>query len=500
MKNRSKSNWLIILIAWAALALLGAAWSIATPIGGSPDEPAHLIKAAAVARGELLGTTVKGGIRVTVPEYVAYSQVDTCFAFHANTTPNCAKSDPTSAIKLVPAVTSAGLYNPVYYAIVGWPSRIFGSSVGIYAMRIVSDLVVSFLLAIAFGFIAQWRRRTLSILGFATALTPMVLFLEGNVNPNSLEIAATLAVFVGVLTILREPSREFLASRSLLVFLSAAIAVNMRGLSLLWVAVAVLVPFILAGREQIVGLLRTRPVRLAILGTALGCVFAGVWLLSSNSLGVGESGTQSAGAPGVGTSHLAGFAWNLGSTFFYGQQVVGLFGWLDTASPAAVYFVWSLLVGAIALLGFVLLRGRTLLFAAVLIAAVLLLPPILQGIYITSGGIIWQGRYILPVFVCVMVGIAACVDDVLDLPTLLRRRLVVFVSLAWAGAQILAFATTLKRYAVGAKAGWPTILHPVWSPPGGVIPVVALFTIVTIAGAIVLWRFAVRTPVPQPVV
>jgi hypothetical protein len=66
------------------------------------------------------------------------------------------------------------------------------------------------------------------------------------------------------------------------------------------------------------------------------------------------------------------------------------------------------------------------------------------------------------------------------------------VLLAWAAAQVLAFATALKRYAVGAKLGWPAILHPVWSPPGGVVLVVVLFTLVCAASALILWRATTR--------
>ena len=147
----------------------------------------------------------------------------------------------------------------------------------------------------------------------------------------------------------------------------------------------------------------------------------------------------------------------------------------------------SLLVGALVLLCFVLLRGRALLFGGILVAALVLLPPILQGIYITSGGLIWQGRYILPVFVCVMVGIAACVSDVVTLPLLAQRRLLTTVLAAWAAGQFLAFATTLKRYAVGAKPGWPAILHPTWAPPGGVIVAILSFAIILAAAVVVLW-------------
>ena len=486
--------WRTLLVAWAILAAIGAMWSIATPIGGAPDEPAHLIKAASVVRGELVGTSVVGGQRVSVPEYIAFSEVESCFAFHPTTTPKCAPADSAKPeTRLVPAVTSAGLYNPLYYVLVGWPSLIFTNSGGIYAMRIVSDVLVALFLAISFAFVALWSRRTIPLIGILTAFTPMVFFLGGSVNPNSLEIAATLAAFTGVLTVVRLPAREFLASRMLLVFLSASVAANMRGLSLLWVAIAVVAPLILATRNSLAELLKTRAVRLALMGTALACAFAAVWLLASNSLGIGSSGsTQLGGAPGVGTSHLLGFAWNLGSTFYYGQQIVGVFGWLDTVAPAAVYFVWAMLVGTFVLFGFAVLRRRALKFVAVLVAALLLLPPILQGIYITSGGIIWQGRYILPVFVCAVVGIAAVLSEAVNIPAAILRRLALFVTLVWAAAQVLAFATTLKRYAVGTKAGWPAILHPVWAPPGGVDAVLVVSVLVFLAAGIVAWRYGRR--------
>jgi hypothetical protein len=482
--------WLTSVIAWVVLALMGAAWALATPVGGAPDDPAQLIKAAAVARGELLGASTTGGLRVTVPEYIAHSQAQACVAFHANTTAACGGHDTVSGSKLVSAVTSAGLYNPVYYAIVGWPSRFFSSDAGIYAMRIVSDIVVTFFFALCFGMIALWRRSTLPLIGLATALTPMTIFLTANVNPNSLEIAATLAAFVGMVSLIREPRSDLVVLRAAIVVTSASVAANMRGLSLLWVAVAILVPLVLGSGTQLRALLRTRAIRGAIIGTAVLCVAAAVWLLSTNSLGQAPLAANAVkGAPGVGTPHLEGFAWNLGSTFYYGEQVVGLFGWLDTPSPNFVYFVWSLLVGALVVLGAILLRSRALIFSGLLVAALLLFPPILQGIYITTGGIIWQGRYILPVFVCAMVGIAACLSDVLVLSPRISARLVPLLAALWAAAQFFAFATTLKRYAVGAKLGWPAIFDPVWSPPGGLAAIIIGFGLVVAAAAIgmALW-------------
>jgi len=472
----------VFAAAWILLALISAAWSIATPLGGSPDEPAHIIKAAAVARGELIGKTTSNGQQVRVPAYVAYEQ--TCFAFHPNVSAACATTFAGAPDRLVNASTSAGLYNPLYYALVGWPSLIFTNSAGIFAMRIVSGILVSLFLAFALGLIATWRRPTLPVIGFAVAITPMTLFLSGAVNPNSLEISATLAAFVGILTITREGNPRRLGAVSALVFVSASIAANMRGLSLLWLAVAILSPFVLLDRRRITQLLKTKAVQRAIVGTAIACAGAVAWLLRTDSLGPSSGSTGPvAHVPGMGDSAASGFIWTLSETLDYARGVVGDFGWLDTPAPDIVNVIWSLFVGGLLVFGLVFLRGRNLLLAAILFAAVVLLPAILQGIYIHSGGVIWQGRYILPLFVCLVLALGSSLGQCPQLRgPALRRLLTILVSL-WAIAQFAAFATTLKRYAVGLDSGWLTILHPRWSPPGGIVVSLGTLAIVLVACA-----------------
>src|SRR3954452_23631241 len=47
--------WLTAFVAFFALA---AAWALASPLTAVPDEPAHMIKAAATVRGQLHGTPI----------------------------------------------------------------------------------------------------------------------------------------------------------------------------------------------------------------------------------------------------------------------------------------------------------------------------------------------------------------------------------------------------------------------------------------------------------
>lgn len=484
-----RRSLLVFGLAWAGLSLLAMLWALATPIGAAPDEPAHLIKAASVVRGQLIGATGDYGQVVQVPSYIAYTHAQTCFAFDGEITADCASAVEGDPAAIVDASTTAGLYNPLYYVIVGWPSLIAADDSGIVAMRIVSGIVVSAFLAVGFALLSRWRRPLFPVLGYLAAVTPMVLFLAGTVNPNSLEIAATLAAFVAVLTVVRGTATGTGSDTGwalpVIVLVSAGVAANMRGLSLLWLAIALLAPFGLVGLDRVRELVRARWVIIALAGTAVAAIAALIWLLSSNSLGSAIDAPEAVtNAPGVGTHPLLGFAWTLSSSFLYAQEFVGLFGWLDTPAPSAVYFIWSVLAGGGLLAAFVVLRGRALLVTIALCACVVLLPAVLAAVYITEGGIVWQGRYILPLFVCLMVAVGAGLADALELGPSTARRLTWFVVVAWAAAQWLSFAWTLKRYTSGLDSGWLELLSPSWQPPGGVVLLVLAYAVALLAGGI----------------
>ena len=70
--------------AWIALSLMSIAWAFASPLGSGPDEPAHLIKAASVVRGELVGPQGDTGNIVDVPAAVAWTATQDCYRFDLN--------------------------------------------------------------------------------------------------------------------------------------------------------------------------------------------------------------------------------------------------------------------------------------------------------------------------------------------------------------------------------------------------------------------------------
>lgn len=488
-------NWRVFAASWALLTLLSFLWTLSTPIGAAPDEPAHLIKAASVVRGQFIGTPSAQGNIVSVPAYIGYTQAQTCYAFAPNEAADCIPLLAGDPMKSIEVPTSAGLYNPTYYMLVGWPSLIIGDSAGIFAMRFMSAVLSSGFLALVFAFVSRWPRRALPLIGSAVAVTPMVLFLNGTVNPNGLEIAATLAAFVGVISTVRQPENRTVGPTAVIVFASAALAANMRGLSLLWLAVALLAPVILAVPTHIAKLVRMPQLQLAAGGVATAALLAAAWLASTNFFVVAtQDPLGPVSAPGIGTSPFLGFAWTLSSTLDYALGMVGIFGWLDTPAPTIVYFIWAVLFGGLALLAFTLLRGRSLLMISTLAGALLLLPALLQGIYIVKGGVIWQGRYILPLFACLAVALGTLLSDRIYLTGRDHVRLVTIASALLGFAQFAAFATAMRRYAVGLDGGWLSLLNAQWAPPGGIWLLLTGFALAVLASYFLFARLSIGEP------
>lgn len=477
--------------AWAVFSLLSALWAWATPPSAVPDEPAHIVRAASVVRGELFGEPSKDGHIVAVPRYVADAHRLTCSAFHPELPAGCPLPAGGAPDDTVLAPTTAGLYNPLYYALVGWPTLIAHDASGIVGMRLVSALLSSLFAALAFAVVWTMRSRRLPLAAFAVAVTPMLLFLSGAVNPNAVEATATLAVFCGMLAIVLSPDPARLRGRAAVVAIAAVMAVNARGLSPLWVLVALAVPLLLADRRTLLALFR-RPAVLVTAGlVGAGTLAAVGWTLATNSLANAIAHPEEAQQfPGAGAPPLTGFSNVLVDTVEYGRGLVGLFGWLDTPAPSIVLYAWGLAVGALAVGALLVLRGRQLAVTIALIAAFVLLPPLVQAAYIHGGGMIWQGRYALPLFLCLVIGVAAVLADHPFTAGDVWRRLRVLVLVGAALGQLWAFVAALRRYAVGSAGSLRTFLFgdAAWAPVGGVLPLLVVTAAVLATATVLLLR------------
>lgn len=493
-----RGRWGVFVGAWIALAVVASAWAIATPISSGPDEPAHLVKAASVVRGELVGPQGIYGNDVDVPKYIQWTNGQTCFVFHPEKPADCAPPLNGDPGEIVTGSTTAGYNNPVYYALVGWPTLIFSNEVGIYAVRIVSGILSSAILALAFMLISTWRRPTIPLFGLTVALTPMVLYVNGIVNPSSFEISGTITAFVAMLTIVTQVDERRLRERAVILVVVSVLAMNTRTVSPLWIALAILLPLLLLGRRELVQFLRRRVVLVSAAIIAVAAALALAWTPISTRLATDAA----AGAPvptvittifpDVGKSPFFGIVKMITLTFTNAAEMIGNFGWIDTPVPATTIVIWTMLIGAILLAGFTLLRGRRAVVAALLLVALLGLPAVIQAAFITTGGYIWQGRYSLPLFAMLIVGVASLVGVTLEgrrLPASVITRLVVAVLVGFVAGQAYAFLKALRRNAIGSDTSWKQLItDPQWIPPGGVALPLAMFAVGLLAFAVVVLR------------
>jgi hypothetical protein len=491
---------------WPLLAIfvMSSGWALASPVSSIPDEPAHIVKAAAVVRGELVGAqTGDGGplLAVQVPRAIEHTNQITCFVRDITATPKCSPLIPGDANEIVSALTTAGLYNPVYYAAVGWPSLLVGGFKAVYGMRLVSALLTSVFLALAFSALSRLPRNKWATVGLAAAVTPMTLFLSGSVNPNSLEFGTTAAIAAN-LTLLLKGS---LKGRALIVpvaatTVAAALLANTKALSLLWMLVVVVAVLLLGTAAEIKSLLRRPSVWAGSAVIGLSCVYALWWVASHNSL-------ASKPFDGAGLGFDAGAEIMIDRTFLFMQGYIGQFGWLELDAPTGVMALWTAVFFAAVLAGIIYGRGRYRVATIFVSAALLLLPVLLQAVIITDQGMVWQGRYILAIFVpCLMIaGMALDNSSPRPWPAPAVPALNTLIVLL-AVSHVVTFVWVLRRYVTGLsmEIRWIEMLqNPQWQPPLGTLTAVAVFAAGTVLGALLLLRHvrtnslapAPRTPV-----
>ncbi len=433
---------------FAAFAALFGAWSLATPLFAGTDESAHSVRAAAAARGEWVGDAVLRlgwHMDYRVPEAYARTNDVGCFG------PNAAlfAKDPASIAETPVCLPSfagggrlvkVGSYEfrglPAYYSVIGLPTLLVPDGDGVYLMRLLSALGAAALAASAVASVLRRRFATAMVVGVLVALTPEVVYLAGLVNPNGLEIVATITLFATVLALAHPDDTEEDDDR---LVLRAGIA-----------------GVLLGGRARTLELWRRVDVR-RWLGVAAGVVVLhGLWIVTV-ALGYGEDRT----------GH--GLGWAVGRWDDVLRESVGVLGSNDIRLPAGVYAVWGVVaLGALGL-GLVLGTARHRLVAGTLLGLAALLAVGVDGFNLPPIGFDWQGRYGLPLVAgAVLVALDGVRRD--RVPPALAPRLPVVASVAVVallGAQLVGFVGTAHQLGLGRSSdAWPLayLFDATWDP------------------------------------
>ena len=402
--SRSLRPWVVYAVPLLFFASF-VVWSVATPVMGVPDEPAHTIKAASIWHGQLRGEVVQiESDDETVPIPISYDQVRVpasyadlpgvpgCYAANLYATPMCAP-DPGGARDIQDALTAAGPYPPLYYALVGWPSRFVGADVGTHLMRVAGAAWCAALLGVAFAALRRLVRPDLAFVAVALATTPVVHFLAGGVNPNGFEIAAAIAFWCTALAVVvaladgRRPARSTMVGY----LLSGAALALSRSLSPLFAVLILASVLVIIGWKDLLAVLRRREWWALNVILAVPMLVAVGWILTS-----GHAGTVFGARPPENRSLLTVLG---GSVDDYLYQAIALFGWKDTGPVISAILPW---IGAVLLVLAAALffggRWRLVVLAGVLVGSVAL-PVVAQWPSARSEGLAWQGRYQLPLLV-----------------------------------------------------------------------------------------------------
>lgn len=456
--------WRLTLVCWAWAFVAMFLWSIATPMWASPDSVAHGIRIHAVGHGDITGERVEGVYMTNTqaPQGLLDSATSVgCMAFLRDTPANCVKMPDPDNTQMVDYYNPAGRYIPSYYLAVGVPTAWAPLKYTWYAQNFVAAGYASLFVGMAAAAALTARNRGMALTGVVVACSPMLLWLGGIANPNSLEIAAATAMGACTLVFLREPDSWLGRAMFARAMVAASVMVLVRLIAPVWVGVWFLVFAILAGAVVWRALRRRR--NLAWMGLpVLATAVSGLWTISS-------------GVDDVTSEPALDYSWlerlelsrmrNDPDTL---HEMIGWFGWLDTPLDIRVLelYLWPAL--AIVVLAVAFLRSREVLALAFLAACTYVLPIVLQAANWNAGGQWWQGRYTLPMMVLIPITALWLASERIDLTDRLSpaRKLawllpLLLVPIAYVQAE--AFRTHLRRN-VNAGKGESALDGP-WEPP-----------------------------------
>ena len=486
------------LVTFVLVAALTGLWGLATPLFANADEQAHVVRAASVARGELVGRTprsnlLKGYTFVKLPAiYDAAGDHLNCFARKPNRDASC-HSFTGSESKTKEVITEAGRHPPAYYAVVGGISRLWPNAPGaVYLMRFVTVLITALFVAFAVRALSRTASPRIALVGLAVALTPMVLSFGSAVNPTAPETAAAIAAWACGLVLVSELRAGKEPDRGLVVQLgiAASTLVLARQISMFWLAFIALILAALLGKDALRRLWRSTSARIWAAVVA-GCVAAQLlWIVLADGL---DLSVPIGFEPTLSNTDLA--RETVGRVGGFYLEMLGVLGWLDTTLPGLTYLLLTAALGALVLLA-VAVGIRPYVIAMLAAIAITVVTPIaLEAWQYRTYGLYWQGRYTLPIAVGVPLLAVFALQSESGRRVLLRGWFVPAIGGMLVVAHVLAFYQALRRWSVGANGPVFYWLHPDWTSIVPQFLLIVAYSAVFVA--FIGWLLGGRSPDPS---
>lgn len=451
---------MVIPLVAVALTSLMLAWVMASRPFAAPDEASHYLRALGIANGKLLGPKVPYRLPGLSAATQAWTDHDTRAVWvPARLSPPdvaCMNGLPDTGPGGCTEATSTGDYQPLPYLLPAAALAVsHDSDTGLWVSRLASALPCVALIILAFALL--WSGDGWSLLGPLLATTPMVLFVGSVLNPNGLEIAATLAFAAAILRISRDPTHvPHWVSGSFA--LSGAVSILAWQVGPVFVTAALALGVALLGRQGLRSIRPSRPLRLSAL---VFITATGLYLAYGLSSGVFHS---TFGITPIWKRVREGLD-QLPPVL---QHAVGSFGSLTVPLPlAADWLWWGMVIALVVAALYVSSRRERLVLLAAMVLA-LLFPVLFYAWVYRFTGFGLQGRYVLPVLslIPLLAGEFIRRAAAATQPAPLFRR-----SLGLAIAIIALFQGYAwwinARFSAGAPHAIRFYAHALWSPPLG---------------------------------
>jgi hypothetical protein len=502
------------LVGIALVGVMVLSWLLAAPLSGGPDESAHMIRSAALIRGELDGEPSEFSTSrhvYEIPGWVGHPD-PSCFAFFPYEPATCATTVPRPQGDAL-SETGAWKYQ-VWGHVLPGVGTLAPAAVGSWSARALDAAVP--IIVVGLALFAALRRGRLMFAGVLLSVTPLAWFMFAVVNPSGLVIAGGVGLWVGLALLGRHPD----ALLRWIVAVSWALMTLPRRDGLLWAVLILSIVMLVDGRtlRSLGRSLGIGPLLVVGASSAATLVWAATSDVTSARLllftpfvpiavDLGRSAWNASwmagqlrravgavaviGVVGVVTyavmdRRAGGYDADvmrivIGRTGLHLNEAIGVLGWLDTPIPTSLVFAWLVGLGVL-LAAAILVDDRPVLAAAALtLVGGVFASWVLELAQGDPTGTYWQGRYFLPflVGIPIVLGRARLPDGY---SSRLANALVLFALVV----PNIALAAAMRRWSVGIAGSMFPWDWDTYNAPVAPIALLAVHVLATFG----LWRWS----------
>lgn len=414
-------------------------WSLASPVGASPDDDYHM---ASIWCGQGVRENLceEGASAVERRVPATLLQYSGCYAFKPEASASCPQ-EPSSVLLNTSRGNFDGGYPPVFYGVM---SVFAGDSIStsILVMRAVNAFFFLTLTATIFFLLPVARRGPL-LWGSIVSLVPLGMFIIPSVNPSSWAVLSAATLWVSLLAYFQAQTRSRLFAFGILAAISTIVGAGARGDSAVYAAIAMVTVFMLAFE-------RTQSfLRRSLLPLGLGLVAVAFFFSA------GQSAIVSPDALSEGATRQEVVSLTISNILLLPQLWAGALGlwglgWLDTTFPGLVWIPALVIFMSTLFWGLRRVSLRKGLALGLVFGCLVLIPLyiLVNDRVLVGSGV--QPRYIYPLMI-MLVGLAVLDLDRVDLG--LSRVQLTVVAVCLSIANTVALHVNIRRYVTGTDVG-----------------------------------------------